>query len=98
VGRAGFELATSSVSGKRSPAELTAHTGPNGSRVLRIDLLVRRMEKNLLLRKRSSICDLGKMLPGASAWARSSVGEHPLHTRGVVGSIPTVPIRFAIKV
>ena len=24
-------------------------------------------------------------------WARSSVGEHPLHTRGVVGSIPTVP-------
>ena len=23
--------------------------------------------------------------------ARSSVGEHPLHTRGVVGSIPTVP-------
>ena len=28
-------------------------------------------------------------------WARSSVGEHSLHTRGVVGSIPTVPtIRF----
>jgi hypothetical protein len=26
------------------------------------------------------------------ARARSSVGEHPLHTRGVVGSSPTVPI------
>ena len=28
--------------------------------------------------------------------ARSSVGEHPLHTRGVVGSIPTVPISVAL--
>src|SRR5665213_839091 len=26
--------------------------------------------------------------------ARSSVGEHPLHTRKVVGSIPTVPTIF----
>ncbi len=29
---------------------------------------------------------------GFQKGARSSVGEHPLHTRGVVGSIPTVPI------
>jgi hypothetical protein len=28
----------------------------------------------------------------SGARARSSVGEHPLHTRGVVGSIPTVPM------
>ena len=29
--------------------------------------------------------------PTRGLWARSSVGEHSLHTRGVVGSIPTVP-------
>jgi hypothetical protein len=31
------------------------------------------------------------IIPKFAGRARSSVGEHPLHTRGVVGSIPTVP-------
>jgi hypothetical protein len=35
----------------------------------------------------SEVC----IIPKFAGRARSSVGEHPLHTRGVVGSIPTVP-------